>query len=207
LWVNDSFHRYVPSELIAPHEVRHFLIRCVSYLAGDAGIRQFLDLSGSRCADHKVDQDTQQIAAFFHPDARTAYPCSDVAAPRAVLAGAREVLDFNQPIAVLLVCVLGAVTKTPDEMHRIVGVLMEAMPSGSYLVLSDGADTGDRHLREISRRHRYHLHTLAELQSCFENLEMVEPGQVPINLWRPAPLQLNALVPAYGSYASVGRKP
>lgn len=205
--MSNSRHRYVPPELIARHEVRHFLIRCVSYLAGDAGVRQFLDLSGSHTAERDGDQDIQRIAAFFHPDARTAYPCSDVTAPTAVLAGARRVLDFTEPIAVLLVGVLGAITRTPEEMRRIVEVFMDAMPSGSYLVLGDGADTGDRHLREISRRHRYHLHTLAELQSCFVNLELVEPGQVPINLWRPAPLQLNALVPVYGSYASVGRKP
>lgn len=209
--MSNSCHRYLPSELIAPHEVRHFLIRCVSHLAGDAKVRQFLDLSGGRHGDHHaggdVDQDTHQIAAFFHPDARTAYPRSDVVATKAVVAGAREVLDFTEPIAVLLVGVLGAITETLEEMRRIVGVLMDAVPSGSYLVLSDGADTGDLNLRKISRRHHYHLYTLAELQSCFADLEVIEPGQVPINLWRPAPLQLNALVPVYGSYASVGRKP
>lgn len=84
---------------------------------------------------------------------------------------------------------------------------MEPVASGSYLVLSDGVDTGDKGYREASALHRYHLRTLDEFRACCEGLEVVEPGLVPINTWRPDPVDIGNLTPIHGSYVTVGRKP
>ena len=140
---------------------RAFLRRAVQYLAGEAGIRQFLDIgTGLPTADN-----THEVAQAIAPDSRivyvdndpivlaharalltstpegaTAYVQADARDSGTILAEAAKTLDFSQPIAVMFLMILQYI---PDEgePQQIVARLMDAMPPGSYLVHSD--TTGD----------------------------------------------------------------
>src|SRR3712207_6457725 len=82
-----------------------------------------------------------------------------------------------------------------DEMRSIVARVMDAVPSGSYLVLWDGTDTGEAIVEGGAKLAEtgavpYHLRSPKQLRQCFEGLEMVEPGLVPITQWRPGTAQI-----------------
>lgn len=122
----------------------------------------------------------------------------DVRDPELILSDAHNLLNFNQPIAVMLMGILGRGAPTFEEMRSIVGRLMAGVPSGSYLVLHDGLDEGDEGYREASALHKYHLRTRDEFQACAEGLQVVEPGFVPYNLWRATSVDVGSIVPLRG---------
>ncbi|MEV5500705.1 SAM-dependent methyltransferase [Nonomuraea fuscirosea] len=100
--------------------------------------------------------------------------------PDQIIAQAREVLDCTQPIAVMFMGVLGYV-KDLQVMHSIIDRVMQAVPSGSYLVLWDGTATGEAMSAGNDRLAEggavpYYLLSLAELAECFAGLDLVEPG-------------------------------
>ena len=137
-----------------------FLAEAVGYLAGVAGIRQFLDIGtgiptasnthevaqgvAPGCQVVYVDNDPMVLAharaLLVGTTAPTAYLDADLRDTGTVLAEAARLLDFSQPLAVLLISVLHLI---PDEdsPHQIVTELMKAVPSGSWLVLSHPAAT------------------------------------------------------------------
>ncbi|WFF04904.1 SAM-dependent methyltransferase [Micromonospora sp. WMMD1076] len=137
---------------------RRFLRRAVRHLAGEAGIRQFLDIgTGIPTADntHEVAQSTDPRARVVYvdndpivlaharalltssPEGATAYLDADLRDPERILAhpDLRRTLDFSQPVALMLLAVLHFV---PDGEgpHAIVGRLLDALPAGSYLAAS-----------------------------------------------------------------------
>src|ERR1700735_2754369 len=135
---------------------RAFLGRVVRYLAGEAGMRQFLDIgTGIPTAGN-----THQVAQAVAPESRlvyvdydpvvlaharalltssgagaTEYIDGDVRDTDAILAQAAELLDFTKPVAVTLLAILHAIPDS-DDPHAIVAKLMDAVPSGSYLSIS-----------------------------------------------------------------------
>jgi hypothetical protein len=212
---------------------RRFLARAVRYLAGEAGIRQFLDVgTGLPAMDN-----THEVAQAVAPDARivyvdndpivlaharalltstpeglTAFIDGDVRDTAAVLEDASRTLDFSQPVAVMALLVLQHIPDS-DDPHRIVARLMEATPPGSYLVVSDTAsDIRPEVAAETQRRlnarmaGRQTCRSRAEIQRYFAGLEMIPPGLVTLNRWRPA-----ANDPDPGedpaAYCGIGRKP
>ncbi|SHK26600.1 S-adenosyl methyltransferase [Pseudonocardia thermophila] len=209
---------------------RQFLIRAVTYLAAEAGIRQFLDVGTGL----PTAQNTHEVAQAVAPDAKivyvdndplvlaharallagttsegiTTYVDADYREPEKVLAGARETLDFSQPVAVLFMGVFGYVEA--DEMHRVVREIVGATCSGSYLAMWDGTSTSEVAIAgakaQADMGSPYRLSTVDELEECFKGLEMVEPGLVPVTLWRPAPAAIGAPEPI-DAYGGVGRKP
>ncbi|AXI81202.1 SAM-dependent methyltransferase [Peterkaempfera bronchialis] len=197
---------------------RGFLQRAVRQVTGQ-GVRQFLDIgTGIPTAGS-----THQIAAEVSPDVRVAYLDNDpivLVHGRALLAGAgrgtatvihadlrepekilanaevREVLDFDQPIALMLVAILHFVADDQDPVG-IVRRLVDALPSGSRLVLSHA--TGDFATPEQVKQARALYSNSAaplvprsreQVAAFFEGLELEEPGLVTPPLWRPdAPLK------------------
>jgi S-adenosyl methyltransferase len=141
---------------------RQFLIRAVRYLASEAGIRQFLDIGTGLPTMQNTHEVAQQVApeskivyvdndplVLVHarallrnttPEGVTAYLDADFNDPDMIIADARNVLNFNKPIGVMFMGVLGHVASC-DDARSIVGRVMDAVPSGSYLVLWDGNDT------------------------------------------------------------------
>ena len=208
--VGDQVAKVFPEIVDAARYARAFLRRAVTYLAGEAGIRQFLDIgTGLPTAEN-----THEVAQRIAPDARivyvdndplvltharalltstpqgaTQYVEADVHDVDAVLTGARKTLDFDQPIGLMMLGVMGHVDDS-DEARSIVRGLVSRLPSGSYLTMSDGTATSERVI-ESHRQYNesgavpYHLRDLPDFVSFFDGLELVEPGVVPFTDWRP----------------------
>ncbi len=193
---------------------RAFLGRVVRLLAGELGIRQFLDIgTGIPSADN-----THEVAQRVAPDARIVYTDNDpivLAHARALLTStepgvtayldidlrdtdklleqAAETLDFSQPIAIMLLGVLHLISDE-DDPWGIVARLVSAVPSGSYLVITHPAsDLLPETQAEASRRYnqnvatRQTLRSYAEVARFFDGLELLEPGLAQWHLWRPEP--------------------
>ena len=190
---------------------RAFLARGVRFLAAEAGIRQFLDIgTGIPSASN-----THEVAQSITPDSRVVYVDNDpivLAHARALLVGspegrtdyldadlretekilghARGLLDFSRPVAVMLVAVLHLIGPE-DYPYSIVSQLMDAMPAGSYLLLSHVAsdiepekmaEMGKRLNRLLAQKGTYR--SQAEVTDFFTGLDLVEPGVVPVQHWR-----------------------
>ncbi|MEU4242248.1 SAM-dependent methyltransferase [Actinoplanes sp. NPDC026619] len=207
---------------------RRFLDQAVALLAGEAGIRQFLDIgAGLPTADN-----THEVAQRVAPDSRivyvdndplvltharalltsspeggTAYIDSDVENPERILSEAARTLDLSKPVALTMIGILGNVADYA-EARSIVERLLAAVPSGSYLAVSDGTSTSVQSVESerVAKGggHPYNLRTPAEIGGYFQGLELLEPGLVPTSQWRPAPGTEPA---ALDVYCAVGRKP
>jgi S-adenosyl methyltransferase len=210
---------------------RAFLGRAVRHLVGDAGIRQFLDIGTGLPTANNTHQVAQAIApqsrivyvdndplVLVHaralltstPEGACDYIDADLRDTGKILAEAARTLDFTKPIALMM---LGIVGQIPDSDHpqSIITQLLDAMPSGSYLALSDGVNTREtfneavRHYNENSAN-TYHLRSPEQITGFFDGLEPVEPGIVELTRWRPdvTPLPDRGEVPGM---CGVGRKP
>jgi S-adenosyl methyltransferase len=190
---------------------RAFLARGVRFLAAEAGVRQFLDIgTGIPSANN-----THEVAQAVAPQSRVVYVDNDpivLAHARALLVGrpegttdyldadlretekildhARGLLDFSQPVAVMLVAVLHLIGPE-DHPHGIVSQLMDAVPPGSYLLLSHVAsDIEPEKMAEMGKRlnrllaQKGYYRSQAEVTQFFTGLELLEPGVVPVQHWR-----------------------
>ena len=209
---------------------RAFLIRAVNYLVSEAGIRQFLDIGTGLPTANNTHEVAQRLApesrivyvdndplVLVHarallsstPEGTCAYIDADVRSPETILAAVAKLLDFTKPIAIMLVDVLGEIPDS-DDPQSIVRRLLDAVPYGSYLVLSDSVDTNEtyneaiRHYSE-SWHSTYRLRSPEQVTAFFDDLELVEPGIVPVTRWRPEAASLGDVeeVPVFGG---VGRK-
>jgi hypothetical protein len=211
--------------------VRAYLGRVVRYLAGEAGIRQFLDIgTGIPAANN-----THEVAQSVAPDARVVYVDNDpivlaharallvgITAPTAyidadardigrILAEAAQILDFSQPVAVMFISLLHLVPDA-DDPAAIVAAAMDAVPSGSYLALSHmasdimperTADIRKRLNRAMPEQHTFRSRD--QVSALFTGLTLVEPGVVRLPEWRPdSPEDISNPVPQWGG---VARKP
>ena len=191
---------------------RAFLARAVRWLAGEAGLRQFLDIgtglpaAGSvheiaraivpGCRVTYVDNDPVVLAharALLAGSApgSTAYLDADLRDTPALLAQAAQTLDFSRPVAVMLVSVLHMVQDQQDP-HAIVATLMGAMPAGSYLALTHvGSDIEPDAMAEMRRRMNSRVaqpvthRDHATVARFFTGLELLPPGVVRVPEWRP----------------------
>jgi hypothetical protein len=227
--VGDQVLEAFPAIVENARASRAFLARAVRYLAGEAGVRQFLDIgTGLPTANN-----THQVAQSVAPDARivyvdndpivlaharalltstpqgaTAYIDADLRDPERILEEAGKTLDLTQPVAVMLMGILGHI-EDDDQARSIVGRLMGGVPSGSYLTMNDGTDTSEEvveaaRIWNLSANPTYHLRSPDRIARFFDGLELVEPGVVSPPQWRPEPGQPAA---AIDSYCGMGRKP
>jgi hypothetical protein len=206
----DEFLAVYPGQRDKARAVRHFLARAVRYLVVEAGVRQFLDVgTGLPTADNThevaqrlapesrivyVDNDPlvlahARILLTSAPEGDTSYIDADLHDPERILAEAGKTLDLDQPVALLLIGVLGHV-EDADEARRIVGRLMAGLPSGSYLVQCDGTDSDPDYVAALERYRDsggvpYNVRAAEQIESFYDGLEPVEPGVVQITRWRP----------------------
>ncbi|MGH3589047.1 MAG: SAM-dependent methyltransferase [Pseudonocardia sp.] len=211
---------------------RQFLIRVVRYLAQDAGIRQFLDIGTGLPTMQNTHEIAQSIApeskivyvdndpiVLAHaralltntrPEGVTTYIDADYHDPDRILAAAREVLDFDQPIAVMFMGVLGH-AHSFDEARSVVARVMDAVPSGSHLAVCDSNDLSADFVR-LCENYKdtgavpYVPQPIAQIRSYFTELELVDPGVVAITGWRPDPTEVGEVVPLEEATGAVGRK-
>jgi hypothetical protein len=211
---------------------RAFLARVVRYLAGPAGVTQFLDIgTGIPSANntHEVAQSVVPAARVAYVDndpivlaharalltsaegGATDYVQADLRDPDPILAAARRTLDFSQPVAVILLGVLHLVQDDEDPWG-IVARLMAAVPAGSYLAISHPAI--EIHPGQVEAQKRYNervstpqtLRTHEDVARFFTGLELVEPGLVQVHQWRPDPDD-DAPADATTAHGGLARKP
>jgi hypothetical protein len=227
----DQYQELFPQIVDAARAGRYFLARAVRFLAGEAGVRQFLDIgTGLPTVDN-----THEIAQRVAPDSRivyvdndplvlaharalltstpegtTDYIDADLHDPATILSSAARTLDFSQPVGLFLIGVLGHVPDD-DEARSIMRRLLDALPSGSYLALADSINVGDAH-REAARRYSeggpvaYHLRSPEQIAGFFDGLDLVEPGLVAVSRWRPEPSPFDS-PNVETTLGGIGRKP
>ncbi|GIF62723.1 hypothetical protein Ais01nite_07580 [Asanoa ishikariensis] len=183
---------------------RAFLGRAVRHLTAEHGIRQFIDLgTGLPTADN-----THEIAQAVAPESRvvyvdndplvlvharalltsspegvTDYIEADVRDPELILREAGQVLDLTQPVAVIMLGILGNIPDYADTL-KVVARFVEAVPSGSYIVINDGTDASDEITEGAKVSHGYVLRKPEEIARYFEGLELEDPGLVATTRWR-----------------------
>jgi len=207
---------------------RRFLIQAVTLFAGEVGIRQFLDIgTGLPTADntHEVAQRVAPDSRIVYvdndplvlvharalltstPEGETAYVDSNVEDPERILTEAARTLDFSRPVALTMIGILGNVADYA-EARSIVTRLLAAVPSGSYLAVSDGTSTSAQSVesQRVAKQsgHPYNLRTPEEITGYFDGLEILEPGVVSTSMWRPQP---GTDAQPLDVYCAVGRKP
>ena len=220
----------LPNILPGVRANRAFLRRAVQYLAGEAGIRQFLDIGTGLPTAENTHEVAQSIAAesrivyvdndpivlaharallTSNPEGATAYIDADARDTATILREAAKTLDFSQPVAVMALLILQYIPDS-DGPHQVISRLMDAVPSGSYLVISD--TTTDIDTERVSAGTARLNARLGPAQSTprpraaiaryFDGLDLVDPGLVPVPQWRT--LANPMVIPAY---AGMGRKP
>jgi S-adenosyl methyltransferase len=211
---------------------RAFQRRVVLFLAGEAGIRQFLDVGTGIPTANPTHQVAQSVAPESrivyvdndpivlvharalldsHPEGATDYIDADLRDPGKILANASRLLDFSQPVAVMLMAILQHIDDQRNP-QAIVAKLMGALPSGSYLALSHPAS--DINAEAMAKMavvlnkmiaEKVTFRDRAAVAPFFTGLELVEPGMVQASKWRPASEE-EAAAPA-ALWAGVARKP
>jgi hypothetical protein len=230
--VGDQFVGIFPEIVDIARVSRAFLARAVRYLAGEAGIRQFLDVgTGLPTVDN-----THEIAQRVAPSSRIVYVDNDplvLAHARALLTGrtggvdyldadlrepdtildaARSSLDLTQPVALMLMNILGHIPDD-DEAQSIVTRLVAGLPTGSHLAVADGTNVvrGEEFEAAIRVWNEagslpYRLRRPEQIARFLDGLELVEPGLVSCPSWRPEPVDFGTYR-ELDEFGAVARKP
>ncbi|MFD4564533.1 SAM-dependent methyltransferase [Streptomyces sp. NPDC058467] len=226
----EQFIKVAPEVRAGVRANRSFMHRAVRHVVAEGGVRQILDVGTGLPTEPNV----HQIAHAIAPETRVVYVdndpivsthsialmddtdtsviLADLRDPRAVLdhPEVREAIDFGRPVALLLVAVVHFLSDA-DDPDGIVATLRDALPTGSYLVLSHA--TGDIHEdRREDAASVYNratatlnLRSHARVLDFFGDFTLVEPGLVQVPDWRPdEPPKRDA--PPIGIYGGVARK-
>jgi len=233
----DNFEadRQAAKQLIAASPVmrqvavasRAFLRRTVTYLAAEAGIRQFLDVgTGIPTAGntHEVAQAVDPSCRIVYVDndpvvlthararlrssdeGATSYLDADARDTKAIIAGASATLDLARPVGVIMIDILNFLEDAAEAMGR----LAAAVPAGSYLAVTQ--PSRDERLAVAASRWNQlaatpvFLRDRDQVARWFTGLDLIDPGIVEVHRWRPAPEdpKLPDGVPLLGA---VARKP
>jgi hypothetical protein len=229
--IGDVILQMFPDIALLAQLQRRFLGRAVRYLAGEAGIRQFLDIgTGLPTADntHQVAQEVVPQARIVYvdndplvlvhaealltsaPEGVTSYIEADVREPEKILREAAQTLDFSQPIALVMLGILGQIPDS-DSPGPIVTRLVDALPAGSYLALSDGTDTSPALNEAIAAYNQnsassYHLRSPEQIAGFFDGLDLIAPGVVATSQWRPGTQEAGEDPREVDAICGIGRK-
>jgi S-adenosyl methyltransferase len=208
---------------------RSFLRRAVRHLVAE-GVDQFLDLGSGiptvgnvhEIAQHDnpsarvVYVDVEPVAVSHSNALLAENPCAtallaDLRATSTVLDAAREILDFSRPVGVLIIAALHFIPDS-DDPYDAVAEYMAAFPSGSYLAITHGTWDNLTEEEAVEARrvakvynssdNRLTMRSHAEVSRFFEGMELLEPGIVAVNEWRPDSYEDYTSI-----YGAVARKP
>jgi hypothetical protein len=226
-----------PNSRIPPRENRAFLGRAVRYLAGEAGISQFLDIGTGIPTSpnvHEVAQAVEPQARIVYvdndpivltqarallttgPQGRTAYIDADLRDIDAILGSPdlQRTLDLSRPVGLLLIAVMHFIPDE-DDPWALAARLLAALPSGSYLALSHL--TGDfdpaawAGVVAVYRRSgvTMKVRPKPDIERFFAGLDLIDPGVVSLPRWRPDPSDVGRPPSdaAVSVYGGVARKP
>lgn len=232
--VAEALMTAIPTVRSMAAENRHFVHRAARYLAGKAGVRQFLDIGTGIPTRPNLHEVAQQVApetrvvyvdndpiVLAHARAlmisseqgRSEYIHADMRQPEMILnhRTLREVLDLDQPVALTMIAIL-MLLNDADDPWRKVRVLMDALPSGSYVAITH--PTGDFNPEAVKAAVASAVgsgmtlvpRSRDEVARFFEGWELVEPGIVPVMAWQPDDGEPADPHAAY-YWAGVARKP
>jgi len=226
-----------PNSRIPPRENRAFLGRAVRYLAGEAGISQFLDIGTGIPTSpnvHEIAQGIEPRARIVYvdndpivlaqarallttgPEGRTAYIDADLRDIDAILGSAdlQRTLDLSKPVGLLLIAVMHFIPDE-DDPWTLAARLLAALPSGSYLALSHL--TGDfdpaawAGVVAVYRRSgvTMQVRRKPDVERFFAGLDPIDPGVVSLPQWHPDPSDVGRPPSdaAVSVYGGVARKP
>lgn len=214
---------------------RDFLGRAVRYLAGDVGLRQFLDIGTGIPNSDNVHAVAQQVApesrivyvdndpvvlAHAHTllrgtaEGRTAYIDGDARDPQHILDEGAATLDLRQPVAVMLVGILHVIGDE-DDPYAIVAALLDPLPAGSHLVISHlASDIRPEEMAMVFERFNetlrdpFVLRSQAEVTRFLDGLDILDPGVVALNQWHaPGAPAVGAGEAVIPAYGAMARKP
>jgi hypothetical protein len=201
-----------PSGADIPAAARAFRGRVVRYLAGEAGVTQFLDIGAGMAPPGNTHEFAQEVdpssrivyvesdpMVLSHaqalirsgPDGEVACIEGDIGDTNAIVKSAASTLDFDKPIVVMLMSALAHVASSPAAA-TVVSSLMAAVPSGSYLAIYHLASDLDPALTRALKHWNamalkpMTLRSRAEVLALLDDLELVAPGVVPVNDWGSA---------------------
>lgn len=232
--VGDHIFEMFPNIVHVARADRAFLGRAVRYLAGEVGIRQFLDIgTGLPTVDntHEVAQRVAPEARIVYvdsdplvlvharalltstPQGATDYIDADARNPGKILESAAATLDFSRPVAIILLGIVNFILDT-DEAQSVVDQLVDAMPSGSHLVLTHptlelGGEANVEAMRFWNENAKPPITARSgqEIAQFFDRLELLEPGLVSCTQWRPDTFDIGDTPAQVAQYAAAGRKP
>jgi hypothetical protein len=224
----DAFREIFPGIETGARAARYFLARAVRHLAAEQGIRQFLDIGTGlpnvdntheiaqrvvpECRIVYVDNDPLVLAharalLTSTPEGVTNYVDADLREPSTIVREAAKTLDFDQPVALMLMGILGHI-EDYDEARSIVRQLVASLPAGSYLVQYDSTNTSEAYVSAIQQYNEggsipYILRSPEQIARYFDGLELLEPGVTSCSRWRPdaSAWGLPAEVHQYGGVA------
>jgi hypothetical protein len=210
----DAVMEAYPGIVMSVRANRAFLARVVRFQAAECGIRQFLDVGTGIPAANNTHDEAQSAApdcrvvyvdydpvVLTHaralltssPEGATDYVDADLREPDRILEQAARTLDFSRPVAFMLIAIMHLIVDA-DDPYGVVRQMMAGAASGSYLALSQVAsDIESEQLAEAARRYNRMAHETqrhrshAEVARFFDGLELIEPGLVPVQEWRPGP--------------------
>ena len=232
--VGEALIEQVPTLPAMVRAQRAFLARAIRYLVPEAGVRQFLDIGTGIPSANNVHEVAQEIApdarvmyvdndpiVLAHaralmkgsPAGQTGFIQADLRQPETILDDPTlaEVLDNSQPIGLMLVGILHHLRES-DDPYGIVAGLVDWLPTGSYLsIASPSADFDAEAMGALAASAEqsgipYVPRSRRDTERFFDQLELVEPGLVPILAWRPDP-DTSADVNSVFGWAGVARKP
>jgi hypothetical protein len=208
--VGDRIIASLPATQIGVRAQRAVLARVVRYLVGEAGVRQLLDIGSGLPTAENVHQIAQRIdpatrvvyvdndpvvlshaRALLADDLVTFAAEGDLRDPAGILASPEVAtrLDWDQPVGLLL---CGILHYFPDTEHpvELVKVLYDALPPGSYVFIHHLLHIEDPASAALEVAMQQGLgpsqfRTLEQVAELFAELELIEPGLVPVADWRP----------------------
>ncbi len=232
--VGDRVAEMYPDIVQLARAARSFLTRAVRYLASEAGIRQFLDIGTGLPTVNNTHQVAQSIApesrvvyvdndplVLVHaralltssPEGVTDYVDADLRDPGKILREAARTLEFTEPIAITLIAILHHITDY-GQARSIVNRLVEAVPSGSYLVISHSTNViyGAASDQAVGRWNKFGkppvtLRSPEQIAGFFDGLELLQPGVVSTPRWRPDAVDIGKDTREVDQFCAIGRKP
>jgi len=230
----DKVAAMLPSIVVQARADRAFLGRAIRYLAGEAGVRQFLDIgTGLPTADN-----THEVAQRVAPEARIVYADNDpmvllharalltsspegvcdyidgdLREPDQILDQAARTLDLTRPVALMLLGIVHHIPDT-DQAYSIVRRLTAALAPGSYLTINHSTSAVHGAAMEEAVAHwnrvgtpSMTLRTPQQIARFFDGLDLLEPGVVSCSRWRPDISPVGGQPPEVDEFCGVARKP
>lgn len=230
----DKVRELYPDIVLLARAAREFLVRAVGFLAGEEGIRQFLDIGTGLPTVNNTHEVAQAVApqsrvvyvdndpiVLAHaralltssPEGATTYIDADLQDPEKILAEASRTLNFTEPVAITLIAILHHIASY-EQARKIVDRLMRAVPPGSYLVISHSTNVinGARSDEAVAQWNKFGkpqviLRSPDQIAGFFDGLELLEPGVVSTTRWRPGRVDIGGEPREVDQFCGVARKP